>query len=336
MNSGSDFKTLGLAPGASWDEVKSAFRRLARVYHPDVAGPDATRKFAEITEAYMTLKDSISPEASVGASARPANAGTAAESAGGSAGESFLKSLFKRLFGRIGREKDRSDTNEDIPPARIRFIGSAISNAESQMHTLLSRRGEVKARSNADAILRRIRSRHPNVVLLAIKRLSAHNTTDEIRTAIIEHFSAHAPSSEILEPLLALFYSSGQALDFAKALAPHVLNFTGSDANIVLKFLRRSNAPKSSYQYFFKHSSDSVAAAAIAAWPPNGGLPETSDILNLLKRDSEVVLIPLLRLLKKEKAPLQAMPYIVKISAEHKSMSARVWASAIVREQNLS
>ncbi len=85
-----------------------------------------------------------------------------------------------------------------------------------------------------------------------------------------------------------------------------------------------------------KHTSDSVAAAAISVWPPDSGLPERADILNLLKRDSETVLVPLLRLLKREKAPLQAMPYITKISAEHESMSVRVWASAIVREQNLS
>ena len=41
MSYNSDFKTLGLSPEASWDEVKTAFRRLARVYHPDVAGPEA-------------------------------------------------------------------------------------------------------------------------------------------------------------------------------------------------------------------------------------------------------------------------------------------------------
>ena len=336
MNSGSDFKTLGLAPGASWDEVKSAFRRLARVYHPDVAGPDATRKFAEITEAYMTLKDTISPEASFGRSAGAGCSSAQAETASGSGGESFLKRLFRRLFGGSSRARSESETNEDIPPARVRFIGSAISKAEADMHSLLSRRGEIKERSNADAILRRIRSRHPSVVLLALKRLSPHSVTDEMRTAIAEHFAEYVPSSEALEPLLSLFYSSPQAAGFARALASHAVRFSSADAGIVLKFLKRCNAPADSYRFFLAHPSDSVAAAAITAWPAGQGLPGTDDILNLLKKDNEALLVALLRLLKREKAPLQAMPHIIKISAENKSMAARVWASAIVREQNVS
>ena len=51
------FRTLGLSPGASWDEVKRAFRCLARSCHPDVAGPSASLEFQKITSAYMTLRE---------------------------------------------------------------------------------------------------------------------------------------------------------------------------------------------------------------------------------------------------------------------------------------
>ena len=60
MNSNANFKILGLSADASWDEIKSAFRHLARTYHPDIAGTDGARKFSEITEAYMTLKETVS------------------------------------------------------------------------------------------------------------------------------------------------------------------------------------------------------------------------------------------------------------------------------------
>ena len=53
------FRTLGLSPDASWDDVKSAFRRLALACHPDVAGPASARRFQEITQAYMTLRQTI-------------------------------------------------------------------------------------------------------------------------------------------------------------------------------------------------------------------------------------------------------------------------------------
>jgi curved DNA-binding protein len=52
------YKALGLARGASEDDVKKAYRRLARKFHPDVSKEkDAEERFKEIAEAYDTLKD---------------------------------------------------------------------------------------------------------------------------------------------------------------------------------------------------------------------------------------------------------------------------------------
>lgn len=52
------YKSLGLARGASDEDVKKAYRRLARKYHPDVsAEKDAEERFKEIAEAYETLRD---------------------------------------------------------------------------------------------------------------------------------------------------------------------------------------------------------------------------------------------------------------------------------------
>lgn len=52
------YEMLGVARNASQDEVRKAYRRLARKFHPDVnKSPDAENKFKEIAEAYEVLGD---------------------------------------------------------------------------------------------------------------------------------------------------------------------------------------------------------------------------------------------------------------------------------------
>ena len=51
------YEVLGVDRNATEDEIKRAFRRLARKYHPDVNkdDPEAEEKFKEINDAYSVL-----------------------------------------------------------------------------------------------------------------------------------------------------------------------------------------------------------------------------------------------------------------------------------------
>jgi curved DNA-binding protein len=52
------YKIMGVARDATQDEIKRAYRKLARRYHPDVSKePDAEARFKEVGEAYEVLKD---------------------------------------------------------------------------------------------------------------------------------------------------------------------------------------------------------------------------------------------------------------------------------------
>ena len=52
------YQVLGVARDAGHDDIKRAYRKLARKYHPDVSKePDAEARFKEVGEAYEVLKD---------------------------------------------------------------------------------------------------------------------------------------------------------------------------------------------------------------------------------------------------------------------------------------
>ena len=69
------YAVLGIGPDASASEVASAYRRLAKRFHPDRAGERGARRMAEINAAYDQLRDVQAPsEPFVARTARPRGA----------------------------------------------------------------------------------------------------------------------------------------------------------------------------------------------------------------------------------------------------------------------
>jgi DnaJ domain len=67
------YRTLGLAPGASPDEIRRAYRRLAKANHPDSAGEAALPRFLAIQAAYEMLESGLAGRTVTGrrSAARP-------------------------------------------------------------------------------------------------------------------------------------------------------------------------------------------------------------------------------------------------------------------------
>jgi len=143
------YAALGVERGASADEIKKAYRRLAQKYHPDVSKePGAEAKFKEVAEAYQTLKDPEKRAAYDDLGSRPqgeefrpppdwarqhGGAGHRdGEGAGpGSAQFSFDDADFADLFARFGRRNGAMPGEDFEVPAEISiedaFRGTTLS-----------------------------------------------------------------------------------------------------------------------------------------------------------------------------------------------------------------
>ena len=110
------YSIVGVPRDATPDDIKRAYRRLARKHHPDVSkDPQAETRFKELGEAYEVLKDPVKREAydrlgadwKAGQDFRPPpdwNAGTESAGDGFGGGEptdfsDFFEALFGRGFG---------------------------------------------------------------------------------------------------------------------------------------------------------------------------------------------------------------------------------------------
>jgi curved DNA-binding protein len=121
------YAILGVPRDAAAEDIKTAYRRLARKYHPDVSKEkDAEAKFKEMAEAYETLKDPEKRAAydQLGSHAPgqdfappPGWEGQFAQGQGGGFEDIDLESLFAGFGRRGGRGGRGGPRGEDFPMA---------------------------------------------------------------------------------------------------------------------------------------------------------------------------------------------------------------------------
>jgi molecular chaperone DnaJ len=119
------YDVLGVAKGAHADEIKKAYRKLARQYHPDVnKSHDAETKFKELNEAYEVLSDD-NKRAAYDRFGHAAVDGSGTSGAGGFSGDftgfGGLGDIFEEFFGFGGQRASSASRRTPRRGADLRY-----------------------------------------------------------------------------------------------------------------------------------------------------------------------------------------------------------------------
>lgn len=129
------YAVLGVTPDATPDEIKRAFRTLAREHHPDATGgdPESERRYKEISEAYAVLSD---PRKRQEYDAARMGIGTWT-SPWGSPFASTIEDIFETFFGGGGfsavREQTRSRRGESIEVVLTLSLEEVVGGADRKL-----------------------------------------------------------------------------------------------------------------------------------------------------------------------------------------------------------
>lgn len=154
------YQTMGVARDATPDDIKRAYRKLARKYHPDVSkDPEAETRFKEVGEAYEVLKDpdkraaydQLGADWKSGQDFRPPPEWTTRSAA---AGPTDFSDFFEALYGRGAPgdkgERTRFNLNGEDQHARLAINLEDAWKETTQTLTLrnpeLDQRGQVTLR----------------------------------------------------------------------------------------------------------------------------------------------------------------------------------------------
>jgi molecular chaperone DnaJ len=149
------YETLGVARGASEDEIKRAFRKLAQQWHPDVnTEPGAQERFKEINDAYQVLSDPERRQRYDMFGRAGVDNGAGGGAGGFEGGFGGFSDIFDAFFGgaagggnaRRGRPQPGADLRYDL---RITFE-EAIKGVEKEIEFRVLERCETCAGTGAE------------------------------------------------------------------------------------------------------------------------------------------------------------------------------------------
>ncbi len=290
---------MGLSPGATPDDIHSAFRKLARELHPDVTGQKSNLRFQQVTGAYTLLKN-LAPEEL----------------------ESLALNLPEYEKERIRKaEQKRREEAEKL--SRSAKIDGIITKYESEFREYYANR---KSGDDTEmrALILRMKSGRPGVINAALKHSAPFANRVEFRKALTEILKRPEIDSTTADIAGSLPFDASTRRTIALDTSGNAASFP---AGLIISLIGNDSA---SMESMLLHVSPENISVILRRWP-TGKIMNDGIVRTLLASDDMRILVPLLGVIRTN-FPQSAKNHRKRLQEleNHPAAAVRAWARKLL------
>ena len=333
-----NLRILGLTPGATASEIRSAFRRLARTCHPDIAGRQGARKFEQIAGAYTFLKNLTPDELQVTSSTTtPSNLSRARKKSGWQ-WKNPLAWRQKQKKHQAAEEEQRRQTTlraeEEIKRNREIRIENILARGERAVETLLKRMEREVQNYATQELTLRLLSDLPEVRHLALSRLGTAANRGDLLDTVLVLLRKWEIDEKTARLISSLPLEQENRHKLARALSDIVCRMPDTLLIYLLHLRSPQVADKELRERYLQNAGPKGIALILRYWP-EGAVLSPSIFRHLLSYEDETVLVPLLGMMKQRGAPCPPWSRTrLNTLLEHPNVAVRVWAKALLSQMD--
>jgi len=342
-----NLRILGLPSDATAEDVRVAFRRLAKTYHPDVAGKKYSRKFEQISNAYAILKELQQEEFFHADDSTCGEAVNSAQDTGAFKNNApwFRFSLrnalgkpfawYRKRQERIGAEKEQmrramEDAQKKILLDKETRIDAILNKGERQLDDLLSRKERELQRIGIQGLVLRLTSSRCHVRNLALAQVGELANKTEVFEALCKSLQKGDIDDKAARLVAALPLSQENHRKLARGLVTSACAMPDLLLSNLLHLNNTRAADRELMELYLNHAGAKGIASILRRWP-NGAFVSETTLRRLISHKDASVLIAVLSAMKQRSisCPQGALKQL-NAHLSHPDMGVRVWAKALL------
>lgn len=333
----SSFYLLGLKPGADALQIRSAFRQLARTHHPDIAGTFNTKKYEQISNAYMLLKN-LSPEELSLYDAKLESTENKRESI-------FVRWKRKHSEMEAAREsklraerKAEEAVKEAREHAKCEHVDLILEKLAREINSIRKKKQNEKQNKEISGIIIRLYASREEVRLMTMQNISKYISVPLIMESLLKMLRQYPITGKVIDSLNKYQFPNEYMLKIISIVSDKIGDLNEQEALAFIKrniYLAADN--KNVILKLMEHPSLIITEFLMTRWTFTA-LPSEVVLRKVFSElKNEKLIISALNMLKKHDKRIfpHWLAQIINELLTHDNISVRLWARAISSNENM-